>query len=164
MGLEIERKFLVKKDLWQALDKPEGKHYRQGYLLNAKDRVVRVRIAGDEGYITIKGEPQGISRLEFEYPIPKTDVEEMLDHFKPEGTEKIRYRISAGEGLTWEVDEFLGANEGLIVAEIELSHEDETFARPEWIALEVTTDGRYSNSNLSIHGFSSWLLDEQTKV
>jgi adenylate cyclase len=150
MGVEIERKFLVKKDLWQALEKPEGKHYRQGYLMNSQDRVVRIRIAGIQGFITIKGAAEGISRLEYEYEIPVTDAEEMLERFQPEGTEKIRYRIPEGGDLTWEVDEFLGANKGLIVAEIELTSEDQSFSRPEWLDKEVTDDDRYANSNLAL--------------
>lgn len=151
MGVEIERKFLVNKALWERFDKPEGKHYLQGYLLNGKDRVVRIRIAGDQGYITIKGAGNAISRLEYEYEIPISDVKEMLDRFKPECTEKIRYRVPEGNGLVWEVDEFLGANQGLIVAEIELISEDQLFSRPEWVDEEVTDDPRYSNSNLAMH-------------
>ena len=154
MGVEIERKFLVKKELWQSLEKPEGKHYRQGYLLNGEDHVVRIRIAGDQGFITIKGAAEGISRMEYEYDIPKEDAREMLDKFQPEGTEKIRYRIPEGNGLTWEVDEFLGANAGLIVAEIELSSEEQAFLHPEWLDQEVTHDERYSNSNLALRPFS----------
>ena len=150
MGVEIERKFLVKKELWQALEKPEGTHYRQGYLMNMHDRVLRIRIAGDQGFITIKGAAEGISRLEYEYQIPKADAEEMLDKFKPEGTEKIRYRIPEGNGAVWEVDEFLGPNKGLIVAEIELNSEDQQFLRPEWLDKEVTSDERYANSNLAL--------------
>lgn len=150
MGVEIERKFLVNKKLWEALEKPEGKHYRQGYLQNGKDRVVRIRIAEDQGYITIKGAAEGISRLEYEYEIPKSDAQEMLDRFKPEGTEKIRYRIPMGNGLVWEVDEFLGENQGLIIAEIELESEDQQFSHPEWLDKEVTEDSRYSNSSLAL--------------
>jgi adenylate cyclase len=150
MGIEIERKFLVKKELWQSLKKPEGKHYRQGYLLNEPDRVLRVRIAGDQGFITIKGVAEGISRSEYEYEIPKADAVEMLDRFQPEGTEKIRYRIPEDNGAVWEVDEFLGANEGLIVAEIELTREDQQFVRPDWLDQEVTSDVRYANSNLAL--------------
>jgi adenylate cyclase len=164
MGVEIERKFLVKKESWNAVAKPVGKFYRQGYLQNEINRVVRIRIAGEQGYITIKGEAEGISRLEYEYPIPKADAEEMLLHFKPEGTEKIRYRIPAGNGLTWEVDEFLGANEGLIVAEIELSSEGQDFAQPDWIEVEVSHDGRYSNSNLALNPYTSWLPDGQPRI
>jgi adenylate cyclase len=156
MGIEIERKFLVKKSLWENLPKQEQKDYKQGYLLNKDDRVVRVRIAGDQGYITIKGIASGISRLEFEYPIPKFEAEEMLAHFKPEGTEKTRYRIPAGDGLTWEVDVFNGANKGLIVAEIELSSEDQTFDLPDWIDVEVTDEERYSNSNLALRPYTTW--------
>lgn len=156
MGIEIERKFLVKRALWDQLPKHEQKHYKQGYLLNKDDRVVRIRIAGDQGYITIKGIASGISRLEFEYPIPKSEVEEMLAHFKPESTEKIRYRIPAGNNLTWEVDVFGGANQGLIVAEIELLSEDQTFDLPDWIDVEVTDDERYSNSSLALHPYTTW--------
>jgi len=155
MGVEIERKFLVKKELWAALEKPLGKHYRQGYLMNSEDRVVRVRIAGDHGFITIKGAAQGISRLEYEYEIPKSDAEEMLDRFQPEGTEKIRYRIPEDSGLVWEVDEFLAANAGLIVAEIELTDEDQSFTRPAWLDQEVTHDERYANSNLALRPINS---------
>ena len=156
MGIEIERKFLVKKALWEALPKPDKKHYRQGYLLNEQDTVIRIRIAGDQGYITIKGAASGISRLEFEYAIPKSEAEEMLAHFKPEGTNKTRYRIPAGGNLTWEVDEFHEANQGLVVAEIELISEDQTFDLPEWIDVEVTADERYSNSNLAVFPYTSW--------
>ncbi|RZL15959.1 MAG: CYTH domain-containing protein [Pedobacter sp.] len=156
MGIEIERKFLVKKDLWDALPKLEQKDYKQGYLLNKDDRVVRIRIAGDQGYITIKGVASGISRLEFEYPIPKSEAEEMLAHFKPESTEKTRYRIPGGNNLTWEVDVFSGANQGLIVAEIELLSEDQTFDLPDWIDVEVTDDERYSNSSLALHPYITW--------
>ncbi|MBE9600722.1 CYTH domain-containing protein [Pedobacter sp. MC2016-24] len=150
MGVEIERKFLVDKKLWYALDKPDGKHYRQGYLLNGEDRVVRIRVAGDQGFITVKGAGEAITRLEYEYEIPKSDVQEMLYRFKPEGTEKIRYRIPEDSGLVWEVDEFLGANQGLIVAEIELNFEDQQFSRPDWLGREVTEDDRYSNSSLAL--------------
>ena len=153
MGVEIERKFLVKKELWLALKKPEGKHYRQGYLMNREDRVVRVRIAGDQGFLTINGAMAGISKLEYEYEIPKKDAEEMLDQFKPEGTEKIRYRIPEDSGLVWEVDEFLAENQGLIVAELELSSEDQSFSSPEWLDEEVTYDERYSNANLALNPF-----------
>ena len=160
MGVEIERKFLVKKELWLALNKPEGKHYRQGYLMNNEDRVVRVRIAGEQGFITIKGALKGISKLEYEYEIPKSDAEEMLDKFKPEGTEKIRYRIPEDSGLVWEVDEFLGENQGLIVAEIELSSEEQVFLHPEWLAEEVTYDERYSNANLALRPYSTLYIKE----
>jgi len=155
MGVEIERKFLVKKELWEALEKPKGKYYRQGYLMNSKDRVVRVRIAGEQGFLTIKGAAEGISRLEYEYEIPKSDAEEMLDRFQPEGTEKIRYRIPEDSGLVWEVDEFLGANEGLVVAEIELTNEDQSFTPPNWLDQEVTHDERYANSNLALRPMNS---------
>jgi CYTH domain-containing protein len=153
MGIEIERKFLVNKEVWNAFMKPEGKYYRQGYLLNGKERVVRVRIAGDQAFLTIKGAADGISRLEYEYEIPKADAQEMLDKFKPEGTEKIRYRIPEGSGLVWEVDEFLGDNEGLVIAEIELATEEQLFSRPDWVGQEVTHDERYYNAILAFRPF-----------
>jgi adenylate cyclase len=156
MGVEIERKFLVNHDAWHKLDKPDGNHYRQGYILNGDNRVVRVRVTDKHSYLTIKGGGTGnISRKEFEYEIPIPDGEELLKSFTENGTEKIRYRIPFA-GFTWEVDEFLGDNEGLIVAEIELKDEDEKFEKPAWVANEVTDDRRYANSSLSVHPFKDW--------
>lgn len=157
MGHEIERKFLVNKEVWQVIRKPEGKHYHQGYLVNSKERVVRVRIAGNEGFLTIKGEPVGIKRMEYEYAIPRADAEAMLSQFKPEGTEKIRYRLPASGGLTWEVDEFLGDNKGLIIAEIELENEAQEFDSPAWLGEEVSHDGRYTNASLALHPYREWI-------
>jgi adenylate cyclase len=156
MAKEIERKFLVKDTVWNSMEKPDGKYYRQGYLLNDSDKVLRIRIAGDQGFLTIKGAAQGITRTEFEYAVPKQDVEEMMEQFKPEGTEKLRYKLPAGNGLTWEIDEFLGENKGLLVAEIELLQEDQLFDRPEWLGEEVTFDEKYFNASLALRPFSSW--------
>jgi len=154
MGHEIEHKFLVRSDTWRQ--KVPGKLYRQGYLSVAKERTVRVRIAGDKGFITIKGLRTGISRKEFEYEIPLQDAEEMLDSLceKPL-IEKIRYVIMH-EGLSWEVDEFKGENEGLILAELEVRSEDQSFSLPDWIGIEVSDDPRYSNSNLVKNPYSKW--------
>lgn len=155
MGIEIERKFLVDQEAWQHVEKPEGVHYQQGYIPSDDNCTVRVRIAGTHGYITLKGRTKGISRSEFEYEIPLADAEAMLQQFTQNGTEKIRYKFPAGNRV-WEVDEFLGSNKGLIVAEIELQDEHEGFEKPDWITDEVTDDMRYANSNLAIRPFIEW--------
>jgi CYTH domain-containing protein len=156
MGIEIERKFLVDHDKWRAFAKPEGKYYRQGYIFSDPTRTVRVRIANGCGYLTLKGGRQGkMSRSEFEYEIPVADAEEMLNTLAQNGTEKTRYCIPAGD-FVWEVDEFAGDNEGLIVAEIELDNEEDEFDIPEWITEEVTEDHRYANSSLAVHPFKDW--------
>jgi CYTH domain-containing protein len=155
MAIEIERKFLIDLYAWQQLEKPEGVHYQQGYIPSDDNCTVRVRIAGAHGYITLKGRTKGISRSEFEYKIPLVDAEAMLKQFTRNGTEKIRYKFPAGNRV-WEVDEFLGPNKGLVVAEIELGSENEKFEKPDWITDEVTEDRRYSNSNLAIHPFLEW--------
>jgi|WetSurMetagenome_2_1015567.scaffolds.fasta_scaffold149299_2 adenylate cyclase len=148
MPKEIERKFLVDKPLWEALAKPEGIPVRQGYLSTSPQCNIRVRVYGDKGFITIKGKASGISREEFEYEIPKADAEEILRTFTPPQTAKVRYLIPY-RSHTWEVDVFIEENEGLIVAEIELGSEEESFVRPDWTGREVTEDPRYLNSNLA---------------
>jgi adenylate cyclase len=154
MAKEIERKFLVIGDSWRS--QGDCKRYRQGYLSTAKERTVRVRAAGDKGYVTIKSSNAGPSRSEYEYEVPLADVNEMLEHLCHRPLiEKIRYRIQFG-GMTWEVDEFEGENRGLIVAEVELEHEDQKISLPDWIGREVTSDPRYFNSNLVAHPFSRW--------
>ncbi len=157
MGIEIERKFLVDHEKWQQAAKPEGVYYRQGYLLDEIQRTIRIRIAGDKAFITIKGVTAGISRKEFEYEIPLNDASELLAGFALSEVEKIRYCIYFGDKL-WEVDEFLGDNTGLMVAEIELQQEDETFEKPDWIAAEVSHDVRYYNSNLALHPYKDWTM------
>ena len=154
MGVEIERKFLVRGDQWKALG--QGVLLRQGYLSSAPDRVVRVRIEGDGAMLTIKGRSSGATRGEWEYPIPLEDAQAFLDRLceKPI-IEKTRYRIPY-QGMTWEVDEFLGENAGLVVAEIELETEQQSFATPDWIGEEVTHDARYFNANLLRHPYSKW--------
>ncbi|KQN70210.1 adenylate cyclase [Duganella sp. Leaf61] len=154
MGVEIERKFLVQGDAWKTLGEPV--FFRQGYLSSQKERTVRVRIEGDRAVITIKGKSVGAVRGEWEYPIPVQDAAELLDGLCEQPLiEKYRRKIAVGAHV-WEVDEFLGANAGLVVAEIELRAEDEAFDKPEWIADEVTDDARYYNSNLVRHPFSNW--------
>jgi adenylate cyclase len=154
MGVEIERKFLLRGDAWMSLGEPV--FFRQGYLSSHKDRVVRVRIEGDRAVLTVKGRNAGATRGEWEYPIPMDDAAELLDRLCEQPLiEKYRRRI-AFAGNVWEVDEFLGANAGLVVAEIELQSEDQQFDQPDWIGEEVTDDLRYLNSSLIKHPFSAW--------
>ena len=154
MGIEIERKFLPASDDWRALGEPVL--VRQGYLTSDPLRTVRVRIYDDEGFLTIKSKSEGASRGEWEYPIPLQDASELLDRLCERPlVEKYRRRI-AHAGFTWEVDEFLGDNAGLVVAEIELPSEDAAFERPDWIGQEVTGDKRYYNSNLIRSPYSTW--------
>lgn len=154
MAMEIERKFLVVGDEWRSL--AIGVAYRQGYLLANKGLTVRVRMAGDTGYLTIKGAAKGISRAEFEYAIPAVDAAEMLDTLCERPLiEKVRYRIP-WQGLVWEVDEFAGANQGLILAEIELTDPDQLISLPDWIGEEVSHDPRYYNARLAKHPYSEW--------
>jgi adenylate cyclase len=154
MGIEIERKFLLAGNDWRTLGEPVL--LRQGYLSSDPARVVRVRIEGERAFLTIKGKSQGATRGEWEYPIPVAEAAELLDTLCPAPlVEKVRRRIPVG-AHTWEVDEFLGANAGLVVAEIELASENEAFDKPDWIGPEVTHDARYFNSNLIRHPYSSW--------
>ncbi|MDI9879404.1 CYTH domain-containing protein [Flectobacillus longus] len=155
MAVEIERKFLVKHELWHELDKPIPNFLKQGYLSTDPEKTLRVRATDDKGFITIKGKTQGMRRLEFEYEIPKDEALALLDNFTEQNIEKYRYLITYKE-KTWEIDVFQGANEGLIVAEIELSSETEAFDIPIWAYMEVTDDPRYYNSRLSIKPYSSW--------
>jgi adenylate cyclase len=151
---EIERKFLVKGDGWRGQD--PGQQYRQGYLSTTKERTVRVRMAGPKGFITVKGINLGAIRSEYEYEIPISDANEMLDHLCQRPLiEKTRYRIGIGD-VTWEIDEFDGENRGLITAEIELKDENQAISIPEWIGQEVTGDPRYYNANLVAQPFSKW--------
>jgi adenylate cyclase len=155
MGVEIERKFLVDYKKWIALTKPQGMAIKQGYMLKDNSKTIRIRIKDDESYITIKGKTQGISRSEYEYGIPLNDGNEMLTAFCDAVVEKVRYCITYADKL-WEVDVFDGDNQGLVVAEIELDDEAETFELPDWITTEVTDDHRYFNSNLSVNPYKNW--------
>ncbi|MBP6732337.1 MAG: CYTH domain-containing protein [Chitinophagales bacterium] len=157
MPLEIERKFLVDKAKWLALDKPKPAFFRQGYLLTDPLKTIRVRQTDDAGFITIKGLSVGATREEFEYKIPKAEAGELLDKFAVAGLTKHRYKIEFKNKL-WEVDEFLGDNQGLIVAEIELVSETEKFELPDWITREVTAEQKYYNSNLSVNPFKNWVV------
>ncbi len=154
MGTEIERKFLLTGDAWRKL--AEGTHYRQGYLNSVKERTVRVRTINDKGFLTIKGITVGATRVEYEYEIPKDECSAMLDDLAEKPIiEKSRYKVGFG-GFVWEIDEFFGENEGLIVAEIELESEDQVFEKPEWVGEEVSGDPRYFNSNLIKHPYTKW--------
>lgn len=154
MGKEIERKFLVKNTCYKQL--AEGILYKQGYICSEPDRVVRVRVIGSKGFITIKGKASGFSRPEYEYEIPINDADEMIGSLcdKPI-IEKYRYEIRY-RGFTWEVDEFLGDNQGLVIAEIEIENEAVQFPIPEWIEAEVTGDPLYYNSNLIKKPYKTW--------
>lgn len=156
MGVEIERKFLVKSDAWR--EGAQGIVLRQGYLNRDADRTVRVRVSGEKGFVTIKGRRSGMSRLEFEYEVPLADAEAMLELCLPPLIEKVRH-VVLHAGKRWEVDEFFGANEGLIVAELELDSEEEVFERPGWLGEEVTSDARYFNSRLAENPYSTWARD-----
>lgn len=195
MGKEIERKFLVKNDTYKSLAK--GTYYRQGYVPTVNGMTVRIRIAGDQGFITMKDHAVGFTRHEFEYPIPADDAQQMLELMcaKPQ-IEKYRYKVHGswvmGHGseatdkaevtgnteatgkdeatskaedlskehdtcnLYWEVDEFLGDNAGLVVAEIEVPSEDTVFDIPDWVGEEVTGDKRYYNSHLCNNPYKNW--------
>jgi CYTH domain-containing protein len=158
MGKEIERKFRVTGEGWRGGEPAE---YRQGYLSTDKERTIRVRTAGEKAWLTIKGITRGATRSEYEYPIPRDDADSLLDELclRPL-IEKRRYRVEH-EGEVWEIDEFFGDNEGLVVAEIELEREDQAFARPDWLGEEVTGEPRYYNVNLVEHPFKDWSAEER---
>jgi adenylate cyclase len=154
MAIEIERKFLVKGEEWRSLG--IGRVYRQGYITTVNSTTVRVRIVGDRGYLTIKGKTDGIARSEFEYLIPVEDAQIMLDTLCDRPLiEKIRYKIQLGY-LLWEVDEFLGENAGLIMAEVELNDAEQKIELPDWIEKEVSGDRKYYNSNLAKYPYQQW--------
>ncbi|MEE3483780.1 MAG: CYTH domain-containing protein [Bacteroidales bacterium] len=153
MNIEIERKFLLKNSLWK--EGANGVRYKQAYLNEKGDNTVRVRIEGDKAKLTIKSKANNISRMEFEYDIPMEDAENLFLIAKTSAVEKNRYKIMY-EGNCWEVDEFLGDNEGLVVAEIELESETQIFAKPAWIGEEVSGDSRYTNANLARNPYKNW--------
>ncbi len=155
MSTEIERKFLVKNDSWRACAQDDTR-IRQGYLAHDARVTVRVRIRGESAYLTIKGATSGISRAEFEYPIPVGDAQAMLDDLAASPLiEKVRYRVPCGSHV-WDLDVFGGDNTGLVMAEVELAAEEAAFDMPEWAGKEVSDDPRYYNVNLARHPFSHW--------
>lgn len=161
MGKEIERKFLVNGDFKSEVRNSE--HICQGYLSSVPERTVRIRIRGERGYITVKGagEEGGMSRYEWEMEIPVGDAQELLKLCEPGVIDKVRHLVKVGRHV-FEVDEFAGANKGLVMAEVELSAEDEAFVRPPWLGKEVTGDIRYYNSYLSHNGVSPTAVSAST--
>jgi adenylate cyclase len=154
MAVEIERKFLVRDTSWKD-NVSRSIVIKQGYLSTDPDRTVRIRIKGDQGVLTVKGRSQGVSRAEFEYEIPRDDAEAMLLLCNDVPIEKVRHEILVG-GKLWELDVFEGANQGLVLAEIELADENEVFELPSWVEKEVSEDVRYYNSYLSKTPYATW--------
>ena len=155
MPVEIERKFLVESDDWRAgVERTEL--FRQGYLAGSESCSVRVRVGGERAWLGLKGRVQGASRLEYEYAIPVREANEILDALCAGGRVEKRRHWVPYAGREWEVDEFIGVNAGLVVAELELDDEDEVFARPPWLGREVTEDVRYYNSSLAQRPWSTW--------
>lgn len=154
--LEIERKFLVTADSYKS-ESVRQTRITQGYLSNDPNRTVRVRIKGDKGFLTIKGasNKSGTTRVEIEEQIDLKKAETLLDLCLPGIIDKTRYEVHLGQHI-WEVDQFYGLNKGLVLAEIELSSEDEIFIKPDWIGKEMTGDLRYYNSQLSINPYTKW--------
>jgi CYTH domain-containing protein len=153
MASEIERKFLIADDSWR--DGTAGVRIAQGYLSLDPDRTVRVRLAGDNAWLTIKGRSEGITRAEFEYAIPKDDARMLLEMCLPSVIDKTRHEVSYG-GLLWEIDVFHGDNEGLVVAEVELADESVSPELPPWAGAEVSSDARYFNSCLAALPYARW--------
>jgi len=156
MPTEIERKFLTRDDSWRDGHILKKVRYRQGYLGSSPASSVRIRISDHDAFLNIKGVTIGASRAEYEYPIPENEAAELLEHLcdKPL-IEKTRYYLEY-QGHTWEIDVFEGDNDGLVVAEVELGSEDESFAMPPWAGKEVTEDARYYNSCLARSPFKDW--------
>jgi len=155
MPIEIERKFLLAGNGWRD-EVVRSSRIRQGYLGTLDKASVRIRLQGESANINIKSATLGMRRMEYEYPIPLAEAEEMLDQLcqQPQ-VDKTRYIVEHG-GHIWEIDEFHGDNAGLLVAEVELDSEDEVFEKPDWLGQEVTEDPRYYNVNLIKHPFNQW--------
>jgi len=145
--MEIERKFLVDRKLWESLEKPVGKDIKQGYFISNKQFSVRVRTKGTKGFFTVKGTLEGIARDEYEYEIPFNDAIEMLQKYAKPYLKKTRYEIEFA-GKTWEIDEFHGSLSPLVLAEVELESVDEEVQLPDWVMNEVSTDPYYFNSEI----------------
>lgn len=161
MAKEIERKFLVVGEGWRGL--AMAMSYRQGYLCTEPERSVRVRIAGDRGYLTVKGATISMTRTEYEYEIPLADARDMLDNLCLQPLIEKKRSTLIHRGNTWEIDEFFGENRGLILAEIELEREDQSFARPAWLGAEVTGEVCYYNTMLCNHPYSRWPDENEKK-
>ncbi len=149
MGKEIERKFIVKNEVWENIKKPMPSFIRQGYLLITDEIAIRVRYTETKGTMTIKGKQLGISRNEYEYEIPLDEAKEIFQNYCPKTLSKNRYKIPVGQ-VIWEVDEYINNLSGLIIAEVELANEDQKIdILPEWIGAEVTMDIKFSNAFLA---------------
>lgn len=159
MAVEIEKKFLVKGTSWK--ENATAEEFIQGYICSGDGATVRVRIAGEKSYITIKGKSSGISKLEYEYDIPMEDAEVLVNEVcRQPVIHKTRYRYEFN-GFVWEIDEFHGNNSGLIIAEIELDSEDQDFAEPGWLGKEVSLTARYYNASLAVYPYSQWTEEEK---
>jgi adenylate cyclase len=155
VATEIERKFLVQDDSWRDLS-TNSKRIIQGYLANTERGSIRIRVAGEDASLNIKSMTLGVTRSEYDYTIPADDARAMLETLCIQPLiEKTRYYVKHG-GHTWEIDDFAGANAGLVVAELELQSHDEAFERPPWLGIEVSDDPRYYNVCLTEHPYSSW--------
>jgi len=155
MALEIERKFLLRNDDWRR-DADAGRQFRQGYLIGARQASVRVRLEGDRAFLNIKSMTLGVTRREYQYPIPVAEAEEMLASLCEQPlVEKTRYCVRYAKHV-WEIDVFAGANAGLVVAEVELKSEQERIELPSWVDVEVSDDPRYYNVNLVKHPYTTW--------
>lgn len=155
MAIEIEHKFLLANDDWRQQISHSVK-YRQGYLSSQPTSSIRVRISDEHAWLNIKTATIGTHRYEYEYEIPLSDANEILDNLcKKPLIEKTRHFVTHDNNL-WEIDEFEGGNHGLIVAEIELDETEQAFSKPSWLGLEITNDLRYYNNNLAIHPYSEW--------
>jgi adenylate cyclase len=158
MALEIERKFLVVGDAWRA-EVSRSVEMGQGYLTQEAGRAsVRVRVEAGRAMLNIKAAVVGSARAEYEYEIPVAEGRELLDTLCVGRLEKVRHYVER-DGVTWEVDEFLGDNGGLVVAEIELTSVGQDFVRPEWLGRELTDDRRYYNHHLALHPYQTWSTD-----
>ena len=154
MKKEIERKFLVRGVGYKDLGGYE--HCIQGYIPSTNEPLIRIRTIGNKSFLTIKSDINGITRLEYEYQIPNQDAKDLLELFCKESiVEKNRYRIEYKTTI-WEIDEFLGDNQGLVVAEVELNSEDQPYDKPDWIGEEVSTIKKYYNYNLAHHPYKKW--------
>ncbi|MEI7980873.1 MAG: CYTH domain-containing protein [Bacteroidota bacterium] len=154
-NLEIERKFLVDKNKWASAGRPPGILYIQGYLSIDQEKIIRVRVAGNTGFITVKGKSEILIRSEYEYVIPVEEARDLLKMFTRNQIEKTRYRVPVGNFI-FEVDEFHGMNKGLFLAEVELSSPADVFEKPQWLGKEVTENIQYYNAYLSENPFIFW--------
>jgi CYTH domain-containing protein len=155
MATEIEYKYLIDLNAWKKVKPIKSIEINQAYLLTNPEKTIRVRTKGSKGYFTIKGKSFGASRAEYEYEIPVDEAKELISKFCDNSIQKIRHEIKVGNHI-WEVDEFLGNNDGLFVAEIELNAENENFELPNWVTENVTLNQKYANSNLSLNPFCNW--------